>query len=68
MGQGCARPGVFSGRLLVADSCGLRRTNADWNKLPEKSPSNRDTHPTMAVPELMLCWTKRTSVGTRPGT
>src|SRR5467141_5224661 len=32
----------------------FRRTNADWNKLPEKVAIQlNDTHPSMAVPELM---------------
>jgi len=45
--------------FLVACSLGdlvrrFRRTNADWNMLPEKiAIQMNDTHPTMAVPELM---------------
>jgi starch phosphorylase len=32
----------------------FRRSNADWNRLPEKVAIQlNDTHPTMAVPELM---------------
>jgi starch phosphorylase len=32
----------------------FRRSNADWNNLPEKAAIQlNDTHPTMAVPELM---------------
>jgi starch phosphorylase len=32
----------------------FRRTNADWSKLPEKAAVQlNDTHPAMAVPELM---------------
>ncbi|MCE9533867.1 MAG: glycogen/starch/alpha-glucan phosphorylase, partial [Planctomycetes bacterium] len=32
----------------------FRRTNADWSKLPEKAAIQmNDTHPAMAVPELM---------------
>ena len=32
----------------------FRRTNTDWNKLPEKAAIQlNDTHPAMAVPELM---------------
>src|SRR4026208_2536934 len=45
--------------FLVACSLGdlvrrFRRTNSDWNMLPEKiAIQMNDTHPTMAVPELM---------------
>ena len=45
--------------FLVACSLGdlvrrFRRTNSDWNALPEKVAIQlNDTHPTMAVPELM---------------
>ena len=45
--------------FLVACSLGdlvrrFRRTNADWNQLPEKVAIQlNDTHPSMAVPELM---------------
>ena len=45
--------------FLVACSLGdlirrFRRTNADWNLLPEKAAIQlNDTHPSMAVPELM---------------
>ena len=45
--------------FLVACSLGdlirrFRRSNSDWNMLPEKAAIQmNDTHPTMAVPELM---------------
>ncbi|HXJ60784.1 MAG TPA: glycogen/starch/alpha-glucan phosphorylase [Verrucomicrobiae bacterium] len=45
--------------FLVACSLGdlvrrFRRTNQDWNQLPEKAAIQlNDTHPSMAVPELM---------------
>jgi glycogen phosphorylase len=45
--------------FLVACSLGdlvrrFRRSNSDWNKLPEKAAIQlNDTHPSLAVPELM---------------
>jgi starch phosphorylase len=56
MGQGLR---FLQEYFLVACSLGdlirrFRRTNADWNTLPEKVAIQlNDTHPTMAVPELM---------------
>src|SRR5262245_49958957 len=56
MGQGLR---FLQEYFLVACSLGdlvrrFRRINADWNALPEKVAIQlNDTHPTMAVPELM---------------
>ena len=56
MGQGLR---FLQEYFLVACSLGdlvrrFRRGNTDWNALPEKVAIQlNDTHPTMAVPELM---------------
>ncbi|HEX6531202.1 MAG TPA: glycogen/starch/alpha-glucan phosphorylase [Nitrospira sp.] len=56
MGQGLR---FLQEYFLVACSLGdlvrrFRRSNSDWNMLPEKvAIQMNDTHPTMAVPELM---------------
>ena len=49
------RPGVLPGLLLAADIVArFRRTNADWRALPDKVAIQlNDTHPAMAVAELM---------------
>ena len=48
----------------------FRRNNADWSKLPEKVAIQlNDTHPSMAVPELMRILLDEAHLrGTRPGT
>ncbi|MHB8898293.1 MAG: glycogen/starch/alpha-glucan phosphorylase [Thermoguttaceae bacterium] len=42
----------------------FRRNNADWNTLPEKAAIQlNDTHPTMAVPELMRIFLDEANLG-----
>jgi len=71
MGQGLR---FLQEYFLVACSLGdlvrrFRRGNPDWNTLPEKvAIQMNDTHPTMAVPELMRILLDDAHLGwTRPG-